>query len=156
MRSCSALAIGLLLLSAACIRSTTESLQAARYPDETVRNFLSLSAGAKSGEDRKRLEGMCYGKMRDAFAQMSDDVFRLSYLGGSIKILDIKVVETSTKEDVAKVRYQVSVENRQGTDPTRETNEREVELARNQGLWYIASIKAQGTDKIAFTNGMIF
>jgi hypothetical protein len=57
---------------------------------------------------------------------------------------------------VAKVRYQVVIENLQGTETTLETNEREAELKKGSNGWAIESIRLKGSDKIAFTRGMIF
>ena len=63
---------------------------------------------------------------------------------------------TKLSADTAKVRYQVSIVNEGGSDVTREVNEREVELTQSKGTWLISSIRLVGTDKVAFTRGMIF
>lgn len=151
--------VGLLVaaLIGACVRTGSNSeARVSSNPEETVKNFLEASSAAKDPADKKRLEGYCSGEMRQAFEKMPDDVFRLAYLGGGVKITDIKVLETTTREDAARVRYQVAVENRQGSDPTKEINEREVDLSKKDGKWFISVIRMKGSDQIAFTNGMIF
>ncbi len=133
---------------AAAVRNST--------PEDVVKSFIDLSATAKDGAVKAKLEQLCSGEMRRAFERMSDEVFRISYLTSNLKVGDVKVLEAATENETARVRYQIAVENTQGTDPTKEVNEREVELSRSQGVWYIDSIKLKGTDKIAFTNGMMF
>jgi hypothetical protein len=147
----------ILVVIPACIKkSTTVGVNTDKSPEEVVRSFLDLSAGAKEEADKKKLEEFCTGELRRTFERMTEESFRLSYLNSELKLNDVKVIESSTERDLAKVRYQVSVNNRQGTDPTHEMNEREVALVRSQGAWYIESIHLKGSDKIAFTRGMIF
>jgi len=128
----------------------------AKSPEEVVKSFIELSASAKEFTDKKKLEELCAGELRRALERMTDEAFKISYIANQIKIKEIKILESTTQNDTAKIRYQIAVENQSGTEPTDEINEREVELTRSQGHWYIASIRIKGTDKIAFTRGMIF
>lgn len=151
-------ALLLVCLLTSCTRSCsrTGEPQAVRSPDEVVKKFVELSAAAKEGTDKQKLEQLCSGEMRRAFERMTDEVFRIAYLTSNVKVTSLRIIDSQTDNDKAKVSYQVSVENNQGTDPTKETNEREVELTRAQGAWFIDSIKLRGTDKVAFLNGMMF
>jgi hypothetical protein len=121
-----------------------------------VKAFVELSGGAKDVSDRKKLIEMCAGEMRRAFDRMSEEEFKMAYLNEGIKIVDLKIVDSQVTEGSALVRYQVTIENALGTDKTRETNEREVELTSSRGQWYLQSIRLKGSDKIVFTRGMIF
>ena len=125
-------------------------------PNEVVKTFVELSASAKSIEDKRKLQDQCAGELRRAFERMSDEEFRLSYLATQVKIQGLKILESNIQNDSARVRYELSVENHQGTDVTHEVNEREVELIRSQGSWFIEFIRLKGSDKLAFTRGMIF
>jgi hypothetical protein len=127
-----------------------------RSPEDTVKRFVELSAGAKAPDDKRLLEELTAGKMRRAFQQMSDESFRIVYLKNAIKIKELKILENATEGVNATVSYSVSVENTQGTDTTNEVNEREVLLTLSQGAWYIESLRPKGSDSIAFTKGMIF
>jgi len=127
-----------------------------RGPDEILKSFLHLSAGVKGAEDKKKLEGMCSGELRRAFERMSDEMFKLSYQNSQIEIKDLKFTENEVKGDGARLVYRVSIDNRQGTELTHETAEREVEMIRIQGTWFLDSIRARGSDQIAFTRGIIF
>lgn len=125
-------------------------------PEVTVKNFLQLSANAKDKADRAKLQSLCVGELRRAFDRMTDEVFQMSYLANNVKIEDLKIVESKVDGETAKVHYQVTIENTQGTDKTREVNQREVELSWAQGAWQIESIRMVGSDDLAFTRGMIF
>lgn len=125
-------------------------------PEETVKSFVSLSASAQSLANRDRLQKLCVGEMRRAFERMTEEGFRLSYLNSGLKVKSLVVLDSKLEQENAKIRYRVSVENAQGTDTTNETNEREVELTKTQGSWYIETIRLKDSDKIAFTNGMMF
>lgn len=125
-------------------------------PEDTVKSFLTLSSGAQSMVDRDRLQKLCVGEMRRAFERMTEEGFRLTYLNNGIKLKEIKVIEAKVENDAAKLRYRIAVDNAQGTDTTAETNEREVELVRTQGSWYIETIRLKDTDRVAFVNGMLF
>ena len=152
------LAVLLILTSCAksCSRSGEGTAVNGNSPDEVVKRFVELSASAKDGADKRKLEELCAGEMRRAFERMTEEVFRISYLTNSLKVNELKILESKADTDTARVHYQVAVENAQGTDATKEINEREVELTRSQGTWYIDSIKLKGTDKVAFMNGMMF
>lgn len=147
------LLLSLFLLCCAC---TKPRLSTGPSPEQVVRNFLELSSQARDLVDKKKLQDQCLGEMRRAFERMTDEAFRVHYLKNDIKIKTIKFLEVNTQGPQGKVRYRVVIENPQGTVPTEETNEREVELLLSQGAWYLESIRARGSDRIAFTRGMIF
>jgi len=121
-----------------------------------VRTFINLSASAKDSADKEKIKELCGGKLQNAFERMTDEAFRILYLGNNIKIVDLKIVDSNVENESAKVHYQVTVENNQGTDPTREQNDREVTLIKGASGWVIDTIQMKGTDQIAFTRGMIF
>ncbi len=123
---------------------------------EVVKSFVQLSASAKTSQDKKQLIDSSGGNLRRAFERMSEDEFKLTYLSGQLKVEKVDILDTSIQNDVAKVRYQVVIENLQGTETTLETNEREAELKKGANGWAIESIRLKGSDKIAFTRGMIF
>jgi len=148
---------------ASCVKKTETPVAAPpvaavplKTPEEVVRHFIDVSATAKTDGDRQKLQELCSGEMRRAFETMTPEAFRIAYLSNNVKVNEIKIIENTTKNETAVIRYQVSLDNAQGTDVTKETNEREVELAETQGNWYINSIRPKGSDKIAFTRGMIF
>jgi hypothetical protein len=145
----------LLLASGACTYRSTPVI-AARTPEETVKAFVELSATAKEPTDKKKLQDLCQGELRRTFERMTEEAFKLLYLDSKIKITELKVIEATAQADAAKVHYSVSVQNDQGTDPTQEVNEREVDLVRSQGNWFIDTIRMKGNDRVAFTRGMIF
>jgi len=117
---------------------------------------VGLSANAKETRDRKELLGMCTGELRRTFERMSDEAFQIIYLESKLTILDFKVLEKEEKEASSRLTYEVSVDNQQGTSPTVETNQREVQLTQVDGQWYLKEIHVKGTDQVAFTRGMIF
>ena len=125
-------------------------------PEEAVRSFVQLSGKAKELGDRSKLIEMCSGDMKKAFQEMNEEQFRLFYLNGNVNVLDLKILSTSKNEESAKVQYQVLVENKQGTDITKETNEREAELVKSGNSWLIEAIRPKGIDKLIFTKGMVF
>jgi hypothetical protein len=125
-------------------------------PEEVVKQFIDLSAGSKMDSDRIKLQNLCSGEMRRAFERMTTEAYRISYLNSNVKILEVKILDSDISGESAKVHYQVTIDNRQGTDATKEINERVVELVKNQGAWYIDAIRLEGSDKVAFTRGMIF
>ncbi len=148
---------------ASCIRKSTAPTPTVavpspvlKTPEEVVKHFIQISASAKNDTDRKNLEELCSGEMRRAFDKMSADSFRVAYLNNNVKLTEIKIIEARVQNEIAVVRYQVSLDNSQGTDITKESVEREVELSQIQGTWLISSIRPKGSDKIAFTRGMIF
>lgn len=155
MKKLLVLVFGSIALFLSCTRHQTAP-QAGKSAEEVVKVFVQLSASAKEVEDRKRLQDYCSGELRRTFERMNDEAFRLIYLDGKIAILDLKILESKEDKDTARVAYQITVDNKQGTDPTREVNSREVELERSQGAWYIESIRMKGSDQIAFTRGMLF
>ena len=156
MKKLSALIVGVFFIFSACTKEGTQSVTNNLSPEDTVRRFVELSAGSTSPDDKRKIQALCVGELRRTFERMTDEAFRLLYLDSKLKIVDLKILETTTQADNSKVRYQVTVENRQGTDVTKEINEREVDLVRSQGGWYIDSIRTRGTDQVAFTRGMIF
>lgn len=125
-------------------------------PADTVKTFVELSASAKTPEDRKKLLEACGGDFKKAFERMSDEEFKLTYLSGDIKVEKFEVLDTSTQADTSKVHYRVMVENKQGTETTQESNEREAELRKEAKGWVIEAIRVKGSDKVAFTRGMMF
>ena len=151
-----ALSAVVLVFSACIKRSGAPAAHAGRSPDEVVRSFIELSTTAKEPSDRKKLQELCLGELRRTFERMNDEAFRLIYLDTKVAVLEFKVVESSMQGETAKIHYQVMVDNKQGTDPTRELNSREVDLTRSQGAWYIESIRMKGSDQVAFTRGMLF
>jgi hypothetical protein len=128
----------------------------ATTPEGVVRQFVEFSAGATGETDRTKLQDLCSGEMRRAFERMSPEAFKIAYLNNTVKVKDVKIVETKTEGDSAIVIYEVSIENAQGTDTTNESSRRRVELTKSQGNWLVDSIRPEGSDKIAFTRGMIF
>lgn len=125
-------------------------------PEEVVKRFVELSANAKADLDRAKLQELCSGEMRRAFERMTPEAFKISYLNSNVKIQEVKFLESKKEENTAVVLYEVSLHNAQGTDVTQESNRRKVELTKAQGAWLIDSIRPEGSDKIAFTRGMIF
>lgn len=145
-----------LFVSMGCEKIPWPTRSAALMPGDVVKKFLAVSAGASDLKDKKVLSEMCYGEMKRIFERMSDEMFTMSYLSNQVSVQEIKIVESRVHDSVARILYQVTVENKQGTDPTVEKNEREVELTRVDGQWRIDSIRPHGSDQIAFSRGMIF
>lgn len=152
------LSLAFYLFSASCTKKPGGNFQASstRSPEEVVKEFIDKSVHSTSVDDRRFLQDLCAGEMKRAFERMSDEEFRASYLSNELKLQGIKILNQTVESDVARVHYQVSVQNGMGTDPTQEYNEREVELKLSQGAWYIEYIRPKGVDKLAFTRGMIF
>lgn len=146
----------LVVLSLLSCTKKEKAVPVARPAEEVVKEFVELSARAKSLEDRRTLQDLCAGELKRAFERMSDEEFRLSYLNQQITLKRIQILDQSVEKEAARVHYQVFLQNAQGTDSTQEANEREVELKLSQGAWYIEFIRTRGTDKLAFTRGMIF
>lgn len=146
----------LLLLFSSCTRWTENIPGLGRDPESVVRVFLETSAGAKGASDKQKISDFCVGEMKNAIDGMSQEAFKLTYLDAKITVREIKILDSAILGDEAKVRYEVSVENAGGTEPTEETNQREVDLTRVGRKWYVEAIHLSGTDKIAFTRGMIF
>lgn len=128
----------------------------AKSAEDVVKQFIEYSSVAKEDADRKRLLDLCTGEMRAAFEKMTAEAFRLTYLNNNVKVKSVKILDSRTEKETARVRYQITIDNNQGTDPTQEINEREVDLVLSNGTWYIETIRPKGSDKIAFTRGMIF
>jgi len=154
MKKAASLIFSLCLATTACIRHHNRLVGGP--PEEVVREFVMLSANSKGLSDKQALQELCAGSMKNAFEKMTDEVFRISYLNAGLKVRDLKILETETRGDNARVHYKVVVENPHGTDPTQETNEREVDLLHEQGQWLIETVRGQGSDQIVFTRGMIF
>ena len=148
----------LLIVCISCTKKTqTNEMKLSQMSaPEVVKSFVQLSASAKTSQDKKQLIDSSGGDLRRAFERMSEDEFKLTYLSGQLKVEKVDILDTSIQNDVAKVRYQVVIENLQGTETTLETNEREAELKKGANGWAIESIRLKGSDKIAFTRGMIF
>jgi len=151
------IAASLALFFTACTKNSSVSIpQAGKSPQDVVRMFVEGSASAKTAEDRRRLQTLCDGDMRRTFERMNEEAFRLIYLDSKVTILDLKFMDTKEDGNTAKVTYQLTVDNRQGTDPTREVNTREVFLTRANNAWFVENIRMQGSDQVAFTRGMLF
>ena len=146
----------LVVLMGACTKKAPVVTGGETTPEATVKTFVELSASAKDKADKAKIQALCVGELRRAFDRMTDELFQVSYLSNNVTIKDLKIVESKVEGETAKVQYQLSIENKQGTDVTQEVNSREVELTRNQGAWQIESIRIIGTDNVAFTRGMIF
>lgn len=143
----------LFMLVASCTQKKETVDQS--HPEKVVQEFVRLSTVAKKPSDKKGLENLCQGPMRQAFEKMSPEQFQVSYLRNHLKIQDFLILGTEASGDEALVKYRVLVENSLGTDPTEEANEREVELIRIDGKWYLELIRPTGQDQIAFTRGVI-
>jgi len=148
----------ILCLTSACTKkaSTSSDASAPQEPAAVVRRFVELSAGAKDLRDRQELEKMSTGPVHEAFQKMSEENFQMSYLGNKIRVKDLTIVESHQEGAAAIVRYKVTIENAGGSDTTQETNERQVQLRQMDARWVIENLQVYGTDKIAFTNGMLF
>jgi hypothetical protein len=94
--------------------------------------------------------------MKQTFEKMNLETFRMNYLNQNIKLKEIRITENSIEDVRARIAYEVEIENLQGTTVTQEQNQREVELVKMAGGWFIETIRPKGSDKIAFTRGMIF
>lgn len=140
-----------------CIKNpSTQSASVQQSPTDVVKMFVELSASSKSTEDKKRLIDSCAGDLKRALERMTDEEFKLVYLSSQIKVEKMEILNSDIQGDIATVHYRVSVENKQGTETTQETNEREVQLHKNSNGWVIEGIRLRGTDKVAFTRGMMF
>jgi len=146
----------LLNLSCSAIFSRLSSERRSQTAEQVVREFVMLSAASETLQDKGKLQSLCVGELRAAFGEMTDDMFRMTYLGGKLKVQDLVTVHQVEQDDAAHVRYQITVQNFQGTDPTLEINEREVDLIKRDGAWFINDIRIKGSDRLAFTRGMIF
>jgi hypothetical protein len=143
--------IVLLLLSC-----TGSKLPRNSTPEQIVESFIRVSAEVKSPEDRQKLAAFCQGRMRKAFDALSAQAFAISYVNQPLIIKSWKILDTAIDGNLARVHYQIEVQNPQGQDPTQEISEREVELLRVNGQWYLEAIRPKGSDQIAFTHGMFF
>lgn len=137
-------------------QSSVQTAAVIDNPSEVVRSFVELSAASKTGEDKRKLLSVCGGELKRAFERMSEEEFKLIYLSGQIKVEKIEFIKTEVQNETALVHYRVVVENKQGTETTQETNEREVLLTKTTGGWTIDAIRLKGSDKLAFTRGMMF
>lgn len=154
------LLVGLVLfltVAAGCTKKVAAPTQTAQLlPEEVVKEFVLLSGQAQEISDQEKLAQMCSGLMKKAFDEMSPEQFRLYYLNDNMSVEGIKILANSKSEGQAKVVYQVTIENKQGTDVTKEMNEREVDLVETPQGWLIESIRPAGTDKLIFSRGMVF
>lgn len=145
--------IAIILALAACTQKpSSEALR----PEALVESFVRMSSDVKSPEDLKKLSDLCQGRMKKAFEAISSETFLVSYVNQPIKIKSLKVLQAAEDGNLARVHYVVETENPNGQEPTVESNEREVELLRVDGNWYLEAIRPKGSDQIAFTRGMIF
>ncbi len=135
---------------------TGSKLQTPSKPEDRVQLFVRLSSDVKSPDDKAMLAQMCQGRMRQAIDAISDDAFSVAYVNQPIEVKDFKVVQTEIDGNLARVHYRLEILNPNGQDTTVETNEREVELLRVDGQWFLEAIRPKGSDQIAFTRGMIF
>ena len=156
MKNISILALLLCVVFSSCTKKEEAPTVSSVSPEEVVRNFVSLSSQAKEAQDKVRLSEFCQGDMRAAFEGMTDEQFRLFYLNGNVNIKELRITGITKDKNKATVQYQILVENRQGTDITHETNEREVELSEVPNGWVIEAIRPKGTDKLIFSRGMVF
>lgn len=146
-----------LLMLTSCTRSCSRFAgDSPRTPEEAVKRFVELSASAKDTREREKLAVLCSGELRRAFERMTDEAFRVAYLSNSVKVEEFKVVNSEIKDGTATIHYRVSIQNTQGNDTTTEVNEREMDLLSTGGVWLVDSIRMKGSDRIAFTRGMIF
>lgn len=148
---------GLIIFASGCTKKVEAPTQKSNLlPEEVVKEFVLLSGQAQELSDHEKLSQMCSGIMKKAFDEMSPEQFRLYYLNDSVTVQGIKILANSKTQGQAKVVYQVTLENRQGTDITKEMNEREVDLVETPQGWLIESIRPAGTDKLIFSRGMVF
>jgi len=146
-----------LILFVGCTKKTDQKTELpSPLPEEVVKKFILLSGQAQEISDKDKLTDLCSGEMKKAFQDMSPDQFRLYYLNDNLTVQDFKVLSSSKTQNQAKIFYQVMIENRQGTDVTKEVNEREVDLVETPQGWLIESIRPSGTDRLIFTKGMVF
>ena len=124
--------------------------------EEVVKRFVDLSTHARENGDREKLQGLCSGELKRIFQRMNPEAFKMIYIDAKVNLLDFKVLSFKQDGDKASIAYEVTIENNQGSDPTREQNRREVDLLRSQGQWFIDSIRMSGSDRVAFTKGMLF
>lgn len=146
----------LFIFVVSCTKIPFLSRNAEKTPEEVLRKFLKVSAEASDSKDKTTIQEMCHGEMKRIFERMSDEMFTMSYLSKQLELKGVEIVQSTVEKEVARLRYKIEVENRQGTDTTHETNEREVELTRVDGQWRIDSIRPVGSDQIAFSRGMVF
>jgi len=139
-----------------CVKKEVSTASPPKSPEEVIRSFVRLSGEAKEVSDKAKLGELCSGEMKSALAEINDEQFRLFYLTGNVNIQELKILSTISNDSQATIIYQVVVENRQGTDVTKETNEREAVLKQGATGWLIESIRPKGTDKIIFSKGMVF
>ncbi len=145
--------IAIILALAGCTQKA--SVEAIR-PEALVESFVRMSSDVKSSEDLKKLSGMCQGRMKKAFDGISSESFEVSYVNQPIKIKNLRILQAAEDGNLARVHYLVETENPNGQEPTIEASEREVELLKVDGNWYLEAIRPKGSDQIAFTRGMIF
>jgi len=150
------LIVSIFLLLTGCTKGSSVVSHAGKTPEEVVKMFIEASAGSKQADDRRHLQDLCSGEMRRTFERMNEEAFRMIYLDAKVSVVELKFAEAKVTGDTAKIAYQLTVDNKQGTDPTREVNSREVDLTRVNGAWFIDNIRMRGTDQVAFTRGMLF
>ncbi len=145
-------------LLTSCTRSCSRhaGIDTPHTPEEAVKRFVEWSAEVKDPNEKERIGALCSGELRRAFERMTEESFRVAYLSNSLRIDEFKILSSEIHEGTARVHYRVTLQNTQGTDTTKESNEREVELMSANGSWFIDSIRMMGSDQIAFTRGMIF
>jgi hypothetical protein len=139
-----------------CVSCTKNTAQAPARPEAVVQAFVEMSSDVKGAATRDKLASLCQGRMRKAIDGISSDAFVISYVNQPIKIKEFKIIDTAIDGNMARVHYQIQIENPNGQDTTEEINEREVEMLRVGNQWYLEAIRPKGSDQIAFTRGMIF
>lgn len=151
----------LLLLSAlfilggcTCTKNAGDGVVAG--PAQVVEQFVQMSSDVRDTAAREKLASLCQGRIRKAIDAISDDAFAVNYVNQPIKIKEFKIIDTTVDGNLARVHYQIQIENPNGQDTTEEINEREVEMLRVDNQWYLEAIRPKGSDQIAFTRGMIF
>ena len=125
-------------------------------PEQAVRQFVEMSAGVKSVEDRQKLAALCQGRMKRAFDGLSEDAFMITYVNQPMKIKAIHILSSQVDGNLGRIHYKVEVDNPGGQDATLEVSEREVEMLKVDGQWYLEAIRPKGSDQVAFTRGMFF
>lgn len=147
--------LGLLALSG-CHMFSGDETKAREDIKKVVQTFLEMSVKTQSPEDRAKLKDLCVGQMYRAFENMSDESFELAYLAKGISLQKLEFVSVTINKGMAKALYKITVKNDKGSEPTIETNQREIDLIENRGKWFLENISPKGKDEVAFTRGMIF
>lgn len=132
-------------------------------PEKVTSAFIWKSSSAKKITDKDQIAVLCTGLMREVFERMDEDRFKESYLNASIDIKKLEIFETRTEDDIATVKYRLTVIDKRGEHPAEEQIERELTLRKvdsgnwfRNKVWAVQWIRALSNDKIAFTQEIIF